>query len=93
LCKLPGGRPWWENLGLALAGRAMLNETNYRLMDVLVLPPCQLFDLMGPSLGVYQSYDMVNGELQEGLCQVTPSRTAAANAPIPMASHCQSTPS
>ena len=52
LCKLPDWRYWWENLGLALVGGAMLNEINYLLIDVLVLPPCQLFDLMGSSIWV-----------------------------------------
>ena len=61
-------------------------------MDGVVLPPCLFFGLRWSSPWAYRLYGQVNGDLQEGLCQGRPSRTAAACASIPLVSPCQSMP-
>ena len=89
MCKLPDGRDWWwEKLGLALMGKAVLSKALIQLsadqwggaVFLLVIWPemTQLCGLDG----------RVSGNLQEDLCQGIPSRTAAASTPLPTASHC-----
>ena len=80
----PGRDWWWGKLGLSMAGWALLSEALIQLSaDGWGCTPLQLFALRWPSPGIYR---LVNGELQEGLCQGGPSwlDADAASAPIPV---------
>ena len=54
--------------------------------------PGSFFGLRRPSPLVFGLCGLVNGDLQEDLCQRGPSQTAAASSPIPVVSPCQPTP-
>ena len=94
LCKLPDGRDrWWEKLGLALVGRALLSKALTQLFA----------DVWGTFLGSFLAWghrglgsmDSMVGLMansKSGLCQRGPSQTAAVSPPIPVVSPCQPTP-
>ena len=75
-----------EKLGLALVDRALLSKALIQLFAngwsctpfLVVVWPKQL------SPGDSGLCGRINGKLQEGLCQVGPSQTAAASAPTPV---------
>ena len=71
--------------------RALLNKSSMQLSaDGWGCAPCLLVVWTEAiQSGVYRLYGSANGDLQEGLCQHTPPRTAAA---VPVAGRCQPTP-
>ena len=69
LCKLLDGRDWWwEKLGLALVGRALLSKALIQLSAVewCCTPSLVVVWPEATQPGVYRLYGRVNGELQEG---------------------------
>ena len=55
-------------------------------------PPCWLFGLRRPSIGVYRLFGGATGGLQEGSHQGVLPRTSAASVPVPAVSHSQPPP-
>ena len=94
LYKIPDGGTGWGKLGLPLVGRALLSKARIQLSaDGWGFAPSLL--VVWPEVthsGVYEFYVRVNGDLQEGLHQGASSRTAAASAPILVASPCSPMP-
>ena len=94
LCKLPDGRArWWEKLGLALVGKALLSKALTQLFaDVWGTFPGSILAWGRWGLGSMDSMVGLMANSKSGLCQRGPSQTAAVSYPIPVASPCQLPP-
>ena len=88
MCELSDERDWWwEKLGLALVGRALLSKALIQLSadGWGCTPSLEVVWPERPS-PVYGLYGRVNGDLQEGFHQRAPSQTTATCVPVPVVS-------